>query len=106
MRGNKDHPQCLLVCLSAPISSILLMFFNLLANFNQNLAEREGHLNFQEIRLQREEKVKQVSEPREELERECSLRQPSVHMGKSYNKHLNQGKAFIQPCEPLQVMKP
>lgn len=72
------------------------MFFNLLTNFKQNLAEGKDHLNFQEIRQQREEKVKQVSEPREELERECSLRQPSVHMGKSYNKHLNQGKAFIQ----------
>jgi len=82
------------------------MFFNLLANFNQNLTEGKAHLNFQEIRQQREEKVKQVSEPREVLEHECSLRQPSVRMGKSYNKHLNQGKALIQPCRPLQDMKP
>lgn len=105
MRGNRDHFQCLFVCLAALVSSVLT-HFNLLANFNQNLAEGKDHLDFQETRQQREEKVKQVSEPREELERECSLRQPSVHMGKSYNKHLNQGKAFIQPYEPLQDMKP
>lgn len=82
------------------------MFFNLLANFNQNLAGGKDHLSFQEIRQQREEKVKQVSEPREELERECSLKQPSVHMGESYNKHLDQAKAFTQPCKPLQDTKP
>lgn len=94
------------ICVSALIPSILLMCFSLLANFNPSLAEGKHHLNFQEIRQQREEKVKQASEPREEPECECSLRQSSVHMGKSYNKHLNQGKAFIQPCEPLQDMKP
>lgn len=103
--GNKDHSQCLFVWLSAPISSVPLMFFNRLANFNQNLAEGKDHLNFQEIRQQRKEKVKQELEPREELECECSLRQPSVHMGKSYNKHLKQGKAFPQPCKTLQDMR-
>lgn len=64
IRGNEDHSQFLFVCLSVLISSILLMFFNVLANFSQALAEGKDHLHLQEIRQQSKEKVKQVSEPR------------------------------------------
>lgn len=101
-QGSLSVPVCVVVSSDFLVP---LMFFNLLANFNQNLAEGKDHLNFQEIRQQRKEKVKQELEPREELECECSLRQPRVHMGKSYNKHLKQGKAFPQPCKPLQDMR-